>query len=257
MINFYIAQRTIYSLKVRSNTMLVYYDLCRRANQSDLCWPAKKTIAEDCSISKSSVTRALRELERVGLIITLARRRDLSNGQTSNYYYVFDTPQTLPSQPEEPPFPEADAKPEQKHGDDKPEAAAPAACTVQTSHSDLPSESAQSAPQPPVEAKMISSAASPEPVKTASEATAGETTGKSFNCKNSTPPCNQQALLNDPIFDTPPRVTVTPQEGIPKTKATFNPRKESIFSQVVQWYYRRKRQRRAGNPFPPAKNECL
>ncbi|WP_312694668.1 helix-turn-helix domain-containing protein [Caproiciproducens sp.] len=58
------------------------------------CWPSKKTIAEACKISVATVTRALRELEKVGMIISEPRHR-LNNGQTSNRYTVFTEPQIV------------------------------------------------------------------------------------------------------------------------------------------------------------------
>lgn len=243
MINFYIAQKTIHSLKVRSNSMLVYYDLCRRANQSDLCWPAKKTIAEDCNISKSSVTRALRELEREGLIITVPRHRDLGNGQTSNYYHVFDTPQVLPEAPETPVLSEPNTSPKQQRFEENTEGELSAASSVDEPKDQLVAITPEQAPEPSVNTEHI-------------ELHSGERCGIPSVNTETTLQNVMSNPFNQAVFDTPPHVTVTSQEGIPETKATNNPRKESIFSQVVKWYHRQKK-KRAGNSFFPAKNECL
>ncbi len=49
------------------------------------CWPGIKTIAADLSLSKSTVKRAIADLERHGYIEKKARHRD--NGSfTSNLY---------------------------------------------------------------------------------------------------------------------------------------------------------------------------
>lgn len=49
------------------------------------CWPGIKTIAADLSMSKSTVKRAISDLERHGYIEKEARHRD--NGSfTSNLY---------------------------------------------------------------------------------------------------------------------------------------------------------------------------
>jgi len=55
-------------------------------------WPSKRTIAQACKVSVPTVTRALRELETAGMIITIPRH-ELNNRQTSNSYMIFTEPQ--------------------------------------------------------------------------------------------------------------------------------------------------------------------
>jgi DNA-binding MarR family transcriptional regulator len=64
----------------------VYMALANRANYKTLkCFPGLKKIAKDCSLSISTVQRALRELLVHGLIRKIAAYRD-DGSQTSNIY---------------------------------------------------------------------------------------------------------------------------------------------------------------------------
>ena len=63
----------------------VYMYLKDRSNSAGSCWPGIKTIARDMNLSRSTVKRALADLERRKLIEKRNRRR--SNGSlTSNLY---------------------------------------------------------------------------------------------------------------------------------------------------------------------------
>ena len=64
---------------------LVYMYLQDRANKDGACWPAVKTIARDLKLSRSTVKRALRDLEQTGYLEKQERYR--KNGScTSNLY---------------------------------------------------------------------------------------------------------------------------------------------------------------------------
>lgn len=64
---------------------LVYMYLQDRANKDGSCWPAVKTIARDLKLSRSTVKRALRDLEQTGYLEKQERYR--KNGScTSNLY---------------------------------------------------------------------------------------------------------------------------------------------------------------------------
>ena len=47
---------------------MVYMYLQDRANKDGSCWPAVKTIARDLKLSRSTVKRALRDLEQTGYL---------------------------------------------------------------------------------------------------------------------------------------------------------------------------------------------
>jgi predicted transcriptional regulator len=61
-----------------------------RANKDKTCFPAIGTIAADLKISKSTVNRALADLEKAGLIRRKARWRS-KGGRSSNLYQIFDS----------------------------------------------------------------------------------------------------------------------------------------------------------------------
>ena len=84
--------KTIRNLGITAKSVNVYFYLAECSNQSGVTWPSKRTIALACKVSVPTVTRALRELETVGMIITIPRY-ELNKRQTSNNYMVFTEPQ--------------------------------------------------------------------------------------------------------------------------------------------------------------------
>ena len=64
---------------------LVYMYLSNRANKNKECFPSVRTIAEDLHLSKSTVFRALNDLETAGLI-TREKRFRTSGGRSSTLY---------------------------------------------------------------------------------------------------------------------------------------------------------------------------
>ena len=63
----------------------VYIYLRDRANVSGVCWPGIKTIARDMNLSRSTVKRALTDLEQHGYLAKLPRYRP-NGSNTSNLY---------------------------------------------------------------------------------------------------------------------------------------------------------------------------
>ena len=63
----------------------VYIYLRDRANVSGVCWPGIKTIARDMNLSRSTVKRALADLEQHGYLAKLPRYRP-NGSNTSNLY---------------------------------------------------------------------------------------------------------------------------------------------------------------------------
>ena len=68
-----------------SRARLVYFYLWDRANQEGRCWPAINTIARELKLSRSTVKRALRDLEDSGWVERQDRYRD--NGSCSSNQY--------------------------------------------------------------------------------------------------------------------------------------------------------------------------
>ena len=79
---------TIYAdTELPSRARAVYMYLRDRSDAEGKCWPGIKTIASDMKLSRSTVKRALVDLERAGYLTRVSRYR--SNGSsTSNLYTV-------------------------------------------------------------------------------------------------------------------------------------------------------------------------
>ena len=78
--------REIYEYDLPHRAVTVFMYLSNRANKSRTCFPSVKRISEDLHISKSTVFRALNDLEYVGLIKREERWRD--NGARSSSLYI-------------------------------------------------------------------------------------------------------------------------------------------------------------------------
>jgi len=94
--------KIVRKLELTAKAMHVYSYLAECSNINGECWPSKRTIAQACRVSVATVTRALRELEKAGMVISEPRHR-LNNGQTSTRSRVFTEPQIAEptGQPEE------------------------------------------------------------------------------------------------------------------------------------------------------------
>lgn len=79
--------RDIYSANLQHRAVAVYMYLCDRAGKDGSCYPAINTIAKDLKMSKSTVKRALGDLEKAQFI-RHERRYRLSGGNSSNLYFV-------------------------------------------------------------------------------------------------------------------------------------------------------------------------
>ena len=83
--------RKIYLTDLPHRAVAVYMYLRDRADKEGTCFPAINTIAQDLKISKSTVKRALSELEKEGYIKHERRYRQ-SGGNSSNLYYLERSP---------------------------------------------------------------------------------------------------------------------------------------------------------------------
>ena len=66
---------SIYNDHLPSRAVAVYLYLVQRANSDGQCWPSERRIALDLSISKSTVKRAIADLEKGGYISIEQRYR--------------------------------------------------------------------------------------------------------------------------------------------------------------------------------------
>lgn len=79
--------REIYSTNLPHRAIAVYMYLRDRADKNGACFPAIGTIAADLKMSKSTVKRALGDLEKAHYIRHERRYRQ-SGGNSSNLYFI-------------------------------------------------------------------------------------------------------------------------------------------------------------------------
>lgn len=79
---------TIYAdTELPSRARAVYMYLHDRSDAEGKCWPGIKTIASDMKLSRSTVKRALADLEKAGYLKKLLRYRE-NGSSTSNLYSI-------------------------------------------------------------------------------------------------------------------------------------------------------------------------
>ena len=79
---------TIYAdTELPSRARAVYMYLRDRSDAEGKCWPGIKTIASDMKLSRSTVKRALADLEKAGYLKKLHRYRE-NGSSTSNLYSI-------------------------------------------------------------------------------------------------------------------------------------------------------------------------
>ena len=77
--------REIYEYRLPHRAVSVFMYLSNRANKKRECFPSVGTIASDLHLSKSTVFRALNDLEATGMITREERYRP-SGGRSSTIY---------------------------------------------------------------------------------------------------------------------------------------------------------------------------
>lgn len=83
--------REIFSTNLPHRAIAVYMYLRDRADKNGSCFPAISTIASDLKMSKSTVKRALSDLEKAHYIRHERRYRQ-SGGNSTNLYFVEQPP---------------------------------------------------------------------------------------------------------------------------------------------------------------------
>ncbi len=77
----------LYRMELPHRAKLVYLYLYDRMDKEKKAWPGLNTIATDLSLSRSTVKRAIRDLEKAELIRKEPHFRD-NGSATSNRYYL-------------------------------------------------------------------------------------------------------------------------------------------------------------------------
>ena len=77
----------LYCLDLPHRAKLVYLYLYDRKNKENVTWPGLNTIARDLSLSRSTVKRAIHDLEAASLLRKEPHRRE-NGSATSNRYYL-------------------------------------------------------------------------------------------------------------------------------------------------------------------------
>lgn len=88
---------------------LILLKLADQANDDGECWPSRRTIAEACETSVSTVTRSVRYLITWGFISVVERQRD--DGARSSNLYRFPKYTADPPGPSDPPPAQSDQGP--------------------------------------------------------------------------------------------------------------------------------------------------
>ena len=86
-----LTRKDIYYCDLQHRAVAVYLYLCDRADKDGKCFPSVSTIAADLKISKSTVKRALADLESADFI-RHERRYRVRGGNSSNMYYIARPP---------------------------------------------------------------------------------------------------------------------------------------------------------------------
>ncbi|MEG0691763.1 MAG: helix-turn-helix domain-containing protein [Oscillospiraceae bacterium] len=78
---------SIYAADLPSRAVAVYMYLKDRSNKDGKCYPAIGTIARELSLSRSTVKRAIEDLEHSGWLTKEQRWRE-KGGKSSNLYTI-------------------------------------------------------------------------------------------------------------------------------------------------------------------------
>lgn len=83
----------LYCMDLPHRAKLVYLYLYDRKNKDNVTWPGLNTIARELSLSRSTVKRAIQDLEHVGLVRKEVHYRQ-NGSATSNRYYLLQPEDT-------------------------------------------------------------------------------------------------------------------------------------------------------------------
>jgi hypothetical protein len=84
-VSYFSSPNAIFDLPVGPNEKLILFNLCRRAGPDGDSFPSIKRIAADCSLSESTVQRAVKRLRDAGYI-EVASQETVTGATTANLY---------------------------------------------------------------------------------------------------------------------------------------------------------------------------
>lgn len=79
----------LYATDLPHRAKLVYIYLLDRADKEGKAWPGLNTIARELSLSRSTVKRAIRDLEQAELLKKEAHYRENGSATSNRYYLLF------------------------------------------------------------------------------------------------------------------------------------------------------------------------
>ena len=86
--------KALYKAELPPRAAAVYLYLFQRCYNKESCFPAIPTICSDMKLSRSTVKRAIADLEKAGFIQKVRRYRE-NGGNTSNEYFLSAQIETL------------------------------------------------------------------------------------------------------------------------------------------------------------------
>ena len=81
---------SIYASGLKARAVAVYMYLKDRSDADGTCWPGIRTIGRDLGLSRSTVKRALHDLEHAGYLKRTPRYRE--NGSSSSNLHILMQP---------------------------------------------------------------------------------------------------------------------------------------------------------------------
>lgn len=89
--NWFFSYNAIFEMDISIQAKMLYLYLCRCADSQAMSFPSKSTMMRHCSMGRTSVGNALRELEKAQLLKRESRYRE-NMSQTSNRYTIYPEP---------------------------------------------------------------------------------------------------------------------------------------------------------------------
>ena len=68
----------------------VYVSLCRHSDKEQQCFPSIRLIAEELKISRDSVIKGLRQLEKHQVVLTIKQKKNKTGKFLNNTYFLVD-----------------------------------------------------------------------------------------------------------------------------------------------------------------------
>ena len=79
---------SIYTADLPHRAVTVYMYLVERANREGICWPAISTMSRELRLSRSTIQRALCDLETAGWLTKEPRWRENGSSSSNRYHNI-------------------------------------------------------------------------------------------------------------------------------------------------------------------------